>query len=385
MQNNAFTFYEFFAGAGMVRQGLGPTWQCLFANDFDPKKAATYKRNWGKAEFQEGDIRNIACEELPGKADLAWASFPCQDLSLAGNYQGLKGARSGTFWPFWQLMHELHGKNRAPEFIVLENVCGALTSHQGKDFIAICASLQQLGYRVGAVVMDAVHFLPQSRPRLFIIGAAGNLSIPHQVMATTPSPPWNTSAIERAFNMLPTEMQQHWTWWHMPQPPTRRLRLIDLIEPNPESVSWHSAEETEKILNMMSEVNRSKVDYAQQLDHLVVGAVYRRTRSNAKGEKVQRAEIRMDGIAGCLRTPSGGSSRQILLFIEGSKIKSRLISSRETARLMGLPDTYKLPENYNEAYHLTGDGVAAPVVRHIAGHLIEPVFEFNRSISKGVA
>ena len=54
-------------------------------------------------------------------------------------------------------------------------------------------------------------------------------------------------------------------------------------------------------------------------------------------------------------------------------MRSRLISSRETARLVGLPDEYVLPDNYNEAYHLTGDGVVVPVVRFLAARIFEPI------------
>ena len=80
-------------------------------------------------------------------------------------------------------------------------------------------------------------------------------------------------------------------------------------------------------------------------------------------------------MSGCLRTPAGGSSRQVILVVDGPCVKARLISGRETARLMGLPDTYELPKNYNEAYHLTGDGVVVPVVRHLAEHIFEPVLD----------
>ncbi|TJV20225.1 MAG: DNA (cytosine-5-)-methyltransferase, partial [Mesorhizobium sp.] len=71
--------------------------------------------------------------------------------------------------------------------------------------------------------------------------------------------------------------------------------------------------------------------------------------------------------------PTGGSSRQTIMVVDGTRVRSRLISARETARLMGLPDDYKLPRAYNEGYHLTGDGVAVPVVRFLAQHLFEPV------------
>jgi DNA (cytosine-5)-methyltransferase 1 len=97
-------FYEFFAGGGMARAGLGSGWKCLFANDFDHKKGETYRKNWGDKELKTLDVGSLKTSDLPGVADLAWASFPCQDLSLAGGGAGLKGDRSGTFWPFWRLM-----------------------------------------------------------------------------------------------------------------------------------------------------------------------------------------------------------------------------------------------------------------------------------------
>ena len=109
----------------------------------------------------------------------------------------------------------------------------------------------------------------------------------------------------------------------------------------------------------------------------MVGGVYKRTRLNDNGAKVQRAEIRFDDVSGCLRTPAGGSSRQVIVVVDGLKVRSRLISARETARLMGLKDDYKLPKNYNEAYHLTGDGVAVDVVRHLAKHIFEPLLAQN--------
>ena len=163
----------------------------------------------------------------------------------------------------------------------------------------------------------------------------------------------------------------------MAPPAKRNVSLTDLIEDQPASVRWHTAEETSKLVQMMSETNLEKLRNVQAHGRKCVGTIYKRTRRDASGAKVQRAEIRFDDIAGCLRTPAGGSSRQLIMLVEGDSIRSRLISSRETARLMGLPDEYKLPPNYNEAYHLTGDGVAVPVVRHIAQKLIEPVLKYN--------
>ena len=88
---------------------------------------------------------------------------------------------------------------------------------------------------------------------------------------------------------------------------------------------------------------------------------------------VQRAEVRFDGLAGCLRTPRGGSSRQMLLIVEDGAVKSRWLTAREGARLMGLPDSYVLPAAQSPGLHVIGDGVAIPVVRHLAVNLLEPL------------
>lgn len=369
-----YPFYEFFAGGGMARAGLGSNWKCLFANDFDLKKSATYRDNWkDKDVFLTKDVGKIKPEEVPGNAVMAWASFPCQDLSLAGMGAGLKGDRSGTFWPFWRLMEKLIEERRGPQVMVLENVCGALTSHNGKDFVAIADAVAEAGYKFGAVVIDAAEFVPHSRPRLFIIAVSESITIPDELTGEFADPHRHTKALVTAHSRLKGAARDNWVWWNMPKPPKRKKNFVDLIEDNPESVKWHTKEETARLLNMMSAVNRKKVEEAKKDGKVHVGAIYKRTRRDEDGNKVQRAEVRFDNVAGCLRTSTGGSSRQIILVVKGKDVSSRLISSRETARLMGLPETYKLPKNYNEAYHLTGDGVVVPVVRYLADSILEPV------------
>ncbi len=366
------SFYEFFAGGGMARAGLGTGWTCLFANDFDAKKAESYRLNWGGEALHVGDVKAVTTAQLPGRADLVWASFPCQDLSLAGAGAGLKGERSGTFWPFWALMKLLRAEGRAPRTIVLENVCGALTSHGGKDFQSICAALAEGGYRFGALVIDAALFLPQSRPRLFIIAAHEDVVVSSSLEDQGPSAPFHTKALELAYSRLPAGLKTGWLWWRLPTSPKPNATLSELIQEQPADVKWRSATETRMLLDMMSPVNLSKVEEAKRAGRRMVGTLYRRTRYQA-GQKIQRAEARFDGVAGCLRTPAGGSSRQYVLMVEEGTVRTRLISARETARLMGLSDDYTLPETYNRAYHLTGDGVVVPVVRHIAAHLVEPL------------
>ena len=366
----------------MVRAGLGPRWSCLFANDIDPKKAASYTRNWGESVLRLADVAELTSDDLPGIADLAWASFPCQDLSLAGSGAGLRGERSGTFWPFWNLMEALADEGRAPPVIVLENVCGALTSHGGEDFAAIGKAIAGGGYRFGALVIDAVHFVPQSRPRLFVIAVGENHLIPEDLTFLKPNGRNHTGALIEAHDRFSKRGQGNWLWWRLPPPPKRTTVFADLIEETPKGMKWHPSDATRKLLRMMSPVNLAKVAAAKKSGRRSVGTIYKRTRSDRNGVKAQRAEIRFDDIAGCLRTPVGGSSRQTVMIVEGSKVRSRLLSPREAARLMGLPEDYKLPENYNEAYHLAGDGVVVPVIRHIAGNILEPVLTANRGSGK---
>ena len=364
--------YEFFAGGGMARVGLGPTWRCLFANDIDPAKAAAYADNFGRDELRMGDIADVDVDELPETADLMWGSFPCQDLSLAGAGAGLQGARSGAFHLFWRLVEQLGREGRAPRLVAVENVCGTLTSQGGRDFAVLCAAFVRGGYRLGALVVDARLFTPQSRPRLFLVGVHEDMAIPAEVLADGPSTPFHPAALRRAFLDLPAGVAERWLWWRLPAPPPRTQVFADLLEPA-EAVVWRGEAQTARLLSLMSPHHLAKVEAACRSGRRCVGGVYRRTRPGADGLARQRAEVRFDEVAGCLRTPAGGSSRQTLLVVEGAQVRSRLLSPREAARLMGLPDSYRLPARASAAYHLTGDGVAAPVVAHLARHLFEPL------------
>lgn len=352
----------------MARIGLGPGWSCVFANDIDERKARAYRDYFeGAPEWFSGDVAKIKTSDLPGVAALAWASFPCQDLSLAGSGAGLNAERSGTFWPFWRLMQGLVREGRAPRLIVLENVYGALTSHGGADFMAIAEALIESEYRFGALVIDAVHFVPQSRPRIFIVAIRKEMFFTGDLLAAGPHPLWHPPVVVARSKEVEALSPGSWLWWALPSPPPRTQVFADLIEENPDGVAWHPHAETKRLLGMMSEVNLAKVKEAKASKRRMVGAIYKRIRNG-----VQRAEIRFDGLSGCLRTPVGGSSRQIIMIVEGRRIRSRLLSPREAARLMGLPETYKLPEKYNDAYHLAGDGLVVPVVRHLAENILEP-------------
>jgi len=349
----------------MARTGLGPGWTCLFANDFDARKAEAYRANFGGEELTVGDVWDLEAAALPDRADLAWASSPCQDLSLAGARSGLAGKRSSAFWGFWRLMQQLAGEGRAPRAIGIENVTGLLSSHGGADFTALCSALAGLGYRFGALEIDAAMFTPQSRPRLFVLAVKD--------AAVGPGGPggFHSPAVMKAFERLPEDLKAAWIWWRIPPPARRNLGLADVLEPD-EDLAWLSRAETERLVSLMGPLHRARLEALRLMGGRHVGTAFRRTRIEA-GQGVQRAEVRFDGLAGCLRTPAGGSSRQFVVVVEEGEVRARLLAAREAARLMGLPDDYRLPGSANAALHLAGDGVAAPVVRHLAAHVLEPL------------
>jgi DNA (cytosine-5)-methyltransferase 1 len=366
---NRPTFLEFFAGAGLVREGLKSTWDCVWANDFDASKGRIYTANFGELEFKLGDVRSVEAGSLP-LADMAWASFPCQDLSLAGWQRGMAAKRSGTFWAFWKLMRDQFDARKQPPVIVIENVTGLL---YGDNFTGLCEALAALDMKFGALVIDAKWFLPHSRPRVFIVAVPSRIDTA-PLAANHPTVPQHTKPLVAAWERLPDSIKNRWVWWRFEPSFEVPSRVEGLIEAEPQGVTWHSTADTKRLLGMMSLINRAKVEHVSSQGETRVGFLYKRMR---EGE--QRAEIRFDGIAGCLRTPRGGSSRQIIVVVEGKKMRSRLLSPREAARLMGLLDTFKLPGTYNEAYKAMGDGVAATVVRALNDQLLFPLVRIVRS------
>jgi DNA (cytosine-5)-methyltransferase 1 len=167
------------------------------------------------------------------------------------------------------------------------------------------------------------------------------------------------------------EGRDGWTWWNPGPPPVRNTRLEDFLEPDAD-VPWYSKKEAGRLLGKMAKIHVDRVEKARLADVVSAGGLYVRTRVE-NGRKIVRSEVRFDGMAGCLRTANGGSSRQRLVVAGNGKVGVRLLSPREGARLMGLPDDYMLPKAYNEAFNLLGDGVCVPAVTFVRDRLVEPL------------
>lgn len=371
----------------MVRAGLGGRWKCQFANDFDPLKVKVYADNWGEKEILEDDIHKIEVEDLGRRADLAWASFPCQDLSAAGNGLGLGQAtgadrtRSGTFWAFIDLLKGLKANGRLPRIVVLENVVGLLTINGGEEFKAVIAALDRLGMRAGAVVVDARHFVPQSRQRVFIVAISKTAAVADALVRDAPHPTWHPDPLVRAVGKLTPQCREHWMWLNLGAAPELKKTLNKIVKNKPVGVEWHTPAETKRLVGMMSDAHKQKLAEARKSGKRVVGTLSLRMRP-ANGKTVQRAEVCFRGLAGCLRTPKGGGSRPRIIVVKGSSVRTRLLAPAEAVALMGLKARYRLPEVYDYAFKVIGDGVAVPVVSFLRGKLLTPLL---RSIKKSRA
>lgn len=373
-----FSFVEFFAGGGMARLGLGESWRCLLANDIDSQKCTSYRSNFGDEDLIEGDIASVDSSQLPQeRVDLLWGSFPCQDLSLAGARGGMQAKRSGAFFSLWRHVETLAHRGAHPRIIALENVAGLITSNGGSDFQTIITLMTEAGYRTTACVLDASRFTPQSRPRLFIIALAQDIA--PQAMDTPPLDAITPAALQTAVSDLPAEVRSHWFWLDTAPHTKRNVRLGDIVEWD--ALHWHSPEQTHALVEMMAPRQRERLDALIRHGARRAGAAFRRTRVE-NGGSIQRLEARFDGLAGCLRTPSGGSSRQIIIAVDKGKVRTRLLSPTEAAQLMGLPEDYVLPKNANAALKLCGDGVCVPVVRWLAEYVLEPVLTHKKRARK---
>ena len=366
-ESNRKTVAEFFAGIGLMRIGLERGgWHVAFANDIDEDKWGMYRDHFGETgEFVLGDIHKLEATDIPNVA-LATASFPCNDLSLAGARKGLEGSQSSAFWGFVDILHKMEARRRPP-LVLLENVTGFLTSNDGNDFRDALLALTGLGYAVDTFIIDAAHFVPQSRQRLFVLGQKTKA-----VSLLNDSPKFyeSDSRPSALADFILWHPEINWKIRHLPPLPTPTHHLDDVLEKlSPNSQMWWSRERCDYLLSQMSAKHRATADMMIQGSKITYGTVFRRVRNNKS-----MAELRTDGIAGCLRTPRGGSGRQILFAAGKGQFAVRLLTPRECARLMGADD-FKLKVSLNQALFGFGDAVCVPVIEWIAKNYLNPIWE----------
>jgi DNA (cytosine-5)-methyltransferase 1 len=350
------SFAEFFAGIGLMRLGLERAgWTCAFANDLDPAKRSMYAAHFGEdGHYVLADIHDLEPDAIQD-VQLATASFPCTDLSLAGARRGLGGRQSSAYWGFIRLLKGM-GKRRPP-LVLIENVTGFVSSRGGADFHEAMHALNALGYGVDPVVLNALAFVPQSRSRLFVVAVQGasRCGVARESQLRPPA----------LVDFVRAHRDIRWALNEWPALPASDRRLEDVLEDLPDdSAFWWSRERTDYLFSQMSPRHRALLETMRARPGWSTGAVFRRVRAGRS-----MAELRTDGIAGCLRTPRGGSARQIIVQAGEGRVRARLLTPRECARLMGAGE-FVIETSLNRALFGFGDAVCVPVVEWLARHVL---------------
>ncbi|MEL7471804.1 MAG: DNA cytosine methyltransferase [Planctomycetota bacterium] len=365
---------DFFSGIGLMSMGLSRAgWRPRWANDYDAKKRLFYEHN-ARAVHGDGThtldprpVQQIRPKDVP-RVGLMAACFPCTDLSLAGAQRGLvAGPQSSAFLHFADLLDEL-GDERPP-FVLLENVVGLVTSHGGADFELCLRRLAHAGYRIDAMAINAKHFVPQSRPRLFVLGvrddAPGLEAIAAHGASEDELRPTRLAGFRAEHSKLP------WICPAMPALPRVRGDLVSVLENfEHDDARWWSDERVRRLRAQVSERHQTMVRERVRETGVACATAFRRMR---RGRSM--AELRFDGIAGCLRTPKGGSAKQILVRVDREGWRARLLTPTECARLMGADGFDVAPPgtNRDDALFGFGDAVAPPVVRWVVEGWINPL------------
>ena len=315
------TVAEYFAGIGLFRMGLEAAgWQVVYANDWSAERAQMYHGFFGD-DYHIEDIFSVNPDAIP-PATLATCSFPCIDLSLAGKQQGINAKHSGAFWGFYEVLKKQD--SQAPLIVLLENVAGWMYSNHGNDFHATAKSLNELGYACDVFMLNARCFVPQSRPRLFMIGVKAERGEVNQQHIGY-----------RSKRLMPVRLKELMTandsigWAHLdiPEPPPYKNTGFsdDIVEKMPpDSPSWWDKEKVDKHIQMMSASHLKLVKDLASQDRERFRTFFRRRRADG-----QRAEVRSDDIAGCLRTAVGGSGKQFLVAAGHGSIRMRTLTARK--------------------------------------------------------
>jgi DNA (cytosine-5)-methyltransferase 1 len=331
----------------------------VYANEIDLWRRDIYAANLDIEGFSLGDIRQVRGADVPD-VEVATASFPCTDLSLAGNRAGLSGKDSALVSEFLRIIGEM--KQRKPPSVLLENVIGFATSNGGEDLSVTIDRLNQLGYVCDVLTLDARRFVPQSRPRLFVIGIFEGMQLESEWVSSELHPPW----LMRFAN---DHQKLGLNFARLPDPPLRAIQVLDDIVEHfrPTHSIWWDARRLNSFLSSLRTINIERLARLKSAERFAYAAAYRRTRN---GDAVW--EIRADNLAGCLRPSRGGSSRQAL--VEGGRgdVRVRWMTAREYARLQGVPELKFGNATETQAKFALGDAVCVPAIEWLAKNYLIP-------------
>lgn len=338
---DGFKFIDLFAGIGGIRtafERIGG--QCVFTSEWDSYSQKTYVQNFNGHHTMAGDITQVIASEIPDH-DVLLAGFPCQPFSIAGvskktslgREHGFKDATQGTL--FFDVARIIEAKQ--PRAFLLENVKNLISHDKGRTFDVIKHTLsEELGYHIHHRVIDGAHFTPQHRERIIIVGFREPVSFDFDAL---PLPPKNARKLKEIL---------HKTDGSEPTLPWDEDRFFN-----------HAHQKVQDKYTLTDNLWRYLQNYAEK--HRLKGNGF--GFGLVTGESVTRtlsARYHKDG-------------SEILIF-QGENINPRRLTPRECARLMGFPDTFRIPVSDTRAYRQFGNSVVVDVMTHVA-KLMQPILE----------
>lgn len=327
-----FTFIDLFAGIGGIRQGFeAQGGKCIFTSEWNSFSKKTYIENYGDNHPFIGDIVPFPAENVPDH-DVLLAGFPCQPFSIAGvskknslgRPHGFECTTQGTL--FFDVARIIATKR--PKAFLLENVKNLLSHDKGNTFEVIIQTLRdELGYTVHYKVIDGKHFTPQHRERIIIIGFRDKVDF-------------------------------SWDSLFLPEQTPRLNCILHKTDGSEPILPW----DDNRFFDHEKNIIQPKYTLTSNLwAYLQSYAEKHRAAGNGFGFGMAYP----DSVTRTLSARYYKDGSEILVW-QGENKRPRRLTPRECARLMGFPDTFRIPVSDTQAYRQFGNSVVMPVMKEVA-------------------
>lgn len=327
-----FDFIDLFAGIGGIRTGFESIGgRCVFTSEYDSYAQKTYAENFAGGHELAGDITQILASEIPNH-DLLLAGFPCQPFSIAGvskknalgKAHGFACEAQGTL--FFDVARII--KEKRPRAFLLENVKNLQSHDKGRTFDVIKRTLtEELGYHIHVKVIDGAHFVPQHRERIYIVGFRDPVSF-------------------------------DWSALHLPEKNHTLAEILHRTDGTESFLPWDESKYFDHAKNKV-------IDKYTLTDNLWRYLQDYAAKHRAKGNGFGFGLVTPDKTSRTLSARYYKDGSEILIY-QGKKKNPRRLTPRECARLMGYPDTFKIPVSDTRAYKQFGNSVVVPAIKAIS-------------------
>ena len=348
-ENGSFRFIDLFAGIGGIRLGFeAHGGECVFTSEWNGFSRKTYIENHGNGHPFAGDITTVSEQDIPDH-DVLLAGFPCQPFSIAGvskknalgRPHGFECTTQGTL--FFDVARIIAAKR--PAAFMLENVKNLVSHDKGNTFRIILQTLsEELGYEVHYRVIDGQHFTPQHRERIIIAGFRENTGF-------------------------------SWDALHLPGEQPKLESILHRTDGSESLLPWDG----DRFFDHANRSVQDKYTLTPRLWEYLQGYA---EKHRAAGNGFGYGMTYPHGVARTLSARYYKDGSEILVW-QGEGKRPRRLTPRECARLMGFPDTFRIPVSDTQAYRQFGNSVVMPVMREVARIMAPHVREIAKGAENG--